>query len=100
MRSEEVGWLQSRSPAKISNIKIQRRGSHVPNPDTASSAGDGSLIQSNAEHQYTVTAADLPLHCPMDGMSLWNSHPRVYLSIEETGHAKCPYCGADYTLRD
>jgi uncharacterized Zn-finger protein len=52
----------------------------------------------NAESHYEVTAKDLPLHCPMDGMSLWNSHPRVYLPIEKTGHAKCPYCGAEYTL--
>jgi uncharacterized Zn-finger protein len=36
----------------------------------------------------------------MDGMSLWNSHPRVYLAIEETGTAKCPYCGAEFKLRD
>jgi uncharacterized Zn-finger protein len=56
------------------------------------------LIQPNAEHRYTVTAADLPLSCPMPGMSLWNSHPRVYLAIEPTGWAKCPYCGAEYTL--
>jgi uncharacterized Zn-finger protein len=32
-------------------------------------------------------------------MSLWNSHPRVYLPIGKTGWAKCPYCGAEYTLR-
>jgi uncharacterized Zn-finger protein len=70
----------------------------VPNPDTAASAGSDDLIQPNAENQYTVTRADLPLHCPMEGMSLWNSHPRVYLPIEETGTAKCPYCGADYLL--
>ncbi len=56
------------------------------------------LIQPNAEHHYRVTAADLPLSCPMPGMSLWNSHPRVYLAIEPTGWAKCPYCGAEYTL--
>ncbi len=54
----------------------------------------------NAEKSYRVTRADLPLHCPMDGMSLWNSHPRVYLPIEATGKAKCPYCGADYMLTD
>ncbi len=72
----------------------------MPNPDTASAAVDGSLIPSNAENSYAVTPADLPLHCPMEGMSLWNSHPRVYLSIEATGKAKCPYCGADFTLRD
>ena len=72
----------------------------MPNPDTASSAGGNSLIQPNTENKYTVAPVDLPLHCPMDGMSLWNSHPRVFLSIKETGHAKCPYCGADYTLTD
>jgi uncharacterized Zn-finger protein len=32
-------------------------------------------------------------------MKLWNSHPRVYLPIEPSGWAKCPYCGAEYTLR-
>ncbi len=56
------------------------------------------LIQPNAEHHYVVTAADLPLACPMPGMYLWNSHPRVYLAIEPTGWAKCPYCGAEYSL--
>ncbi len=56
------------------------------------------LIQPNAQNQYMVTANDLPLSCPMPGMYLWNSHPRVYLPIEKTGWAKCPYCGAEYTL--
>ena len=56
-------------------------------------------IQANAENTYEVTEADLPLHCPMDSMSLWNSHPKVYLPVEKTGSAKCPYCGADYHLK-
>jgi len=56
-------------------------------------------IQSNAENHYHVTKKDLPLHCPLDSMSLWNSHPRVYLPIEDNGgEAMCPYCGAKYTL--
>lgn len=55
-------------------------------------------IQANAQHQYNVTPADLPLSCPMPDMVLWNSHPRVYLPIETTGWAKCSYCGAEYTL--
>lgn len=59
---------------------------------------DQDLISANAEHHYEVTAADLPLSCPMPGMYLWNSHPKVYLPIEQTGEAKCPYCGASYTL--
>jgi uncharacterized Zn-finger protein len=57
-----------------------------------------TMMQANAQHQYTVTLADLPLSCPMPGMFLWNSHPRVYLAIEASGWAKCPYCGAEYTL--
>ena len=56
------------------------------------------LIQPNAENLYQVTRADLPLSCPMPGMYLWNSHPRVYLAVEDTGTVKCPYCGATYKL--
>ena len=58
------------------------------------------LIQPNAENGYEVTRKDLPLSCPMPGMYLWNSHPKVYLPIDKTGQAKCPYCGADYFLKD
>ena len=61
---------------------------------------DQDLIPANAEHRYAVTARDLPLSCPMPGMYLWNSHPKVFLPIEETGEAKCPYCGAVYYLVD
>jgi uncharacterized Zn-finger protein len=57
-------------------------------------------IQPNAQNRYQVTRADLPLHCPMPGMSRWNSHPRVFLAVEATGEARCPYCGAIYTLVD
>ena len=57
-----------------------------------------ALREPNAQNRYTVTVKDLPLACPMPDMSLWNSHPRVYLPIEATGFAKCPYCGAEYTL--
>lgn len=72
----------------------------MPNPNTAAEAGKTKYIQANAENCYKVTSADLPLHCPLEGMSLWNSHPRVYLAIEKTGRVKCPYCGADYILED
>ncbi len=64
------------------------------------SAAEHALIQSNAKNRYEVTRDDLPLSCPMPGMSLWNSHPKVYLPIEKTGEAKCPYCGADYSLME
>jgi uncharacterized Zn-finger protein len=56
--------------------------------------------QANAQNRYEVTRKDLPLHCPMKDMVLWNSHPRVYLPIEESGEERCPYCGAVYVLKD
>jgi len=57
-------------------------------------------IEANAQNRYEVTEADLPLHCPMDGMSLWNSHPRVFMPIEDDGgESTCPYCGAHYVLK-
>ena len=59
---------------------------------------DQDLIPANAENRYGVTTSDLPLSCPMPGMYLWNSHPKVYLPIETTGEAKCPYCGAAYFM--
>jgi uncharacterized Zn-finger protein len=62
-------------------------------------AGRAGNIEANASSTYEVTRADLPLACPMPGMRLWNSHPRVYLAIGKTGRAKCPYCSAEYTLR-
>jgi uncharacterized Zn-finger protein len=45
-----------------------------------------------------VTAADLPLHCPLASQKLWNTHPRVYLPVEMTKQARCPYCGTLYKL--
>ena len=56
------------------------------------------LKAANAEKVYKVTAKDLPLHCPQSDSYLWNSHPKVYLPIEQTGEAKCPYCSASYEL--
>jgi len=64
------------------------------------SIGKTEEIQPNAQNRYEVTRADLPLSCPMPGMSLWNSHPRVYLPIEASGQERCPYCGAVYVLKD
>lgn len=53
----------------------------------------------NAHKLYYVTWKDLPLSCPMPAMSLWNSHQRVYLDIQESGRVQCPYCGAIYVLK-
>ncbi|EKD73342.1 MAG: hypothetical protein ACD_45C00355G0007 [uncultured bacterium] len=59
-----------------------------------------SKEQACTERRYTVTHADLPLSCPTKAMRLWDAHPRVYLPIEEAGHVICPYCGAEFVLKD
>jgi len=61
---------------------------------------DQNLIPANAQNIYGVRLKDLPLSCPMPGMYLWNSHPKVYLPVEATGEAKCPYCGAVYQMTE
>lgn len=52
-----------------------------------------------AAKHYQITRQNLPLACPLPNSTLWNAHPRVYLPIEKTGEAFCPYCGTKYTLR-
>lgn len=49
---------------------------------------------------YEVTAAELPLSCPMDTMRVWDAHPRVYLAIEALGEVTCPYCEAHFVLKN
>jgi len=63
-------------------------------------ATDANLESANTRQEYEVSRQDLPLSCPTPEQKLWNSHPRVYLPIEETGIAVCPYCSAIYRLVD
>ena len=57
-------------------------------------------LKENKQRVIEVDASQLPLHCPMPDMLLWNAHPRVYLPIEKTGEALCPYCGTLYKLKN
>jgi len=53
----------------------------------------------NATRRIRVHGADLPVHCPLPEMSLWNSHPQVYIPLERPGdNAICPYCAARFEL--
>lgn len=57
-----------------------------------------NTLHENTQTFIEISATDLPLHCPMPDMLKWNAHPRVYMPIEKTGEAKCPYCGTQYKL--
>lgn len=55
-------------------------------------------LKQNTQRQVEIREAELPLHCPMPGMSLWNAHPRVFLALDEHDEALCPYCSTRYKL--
>ena len=52
-----------------------------------------------APRTVEIDPGELPLHCPTPQQMLWNAHPRVFLPIEDSGEALCPYCGTRYVLR-
>ena len=47
-----------------------------------------------------VTKDELPMHCPAPNAELWDSHPRVFIPLEDTPEASCSYCGTVYKLVD
>ena len=61
---------------------------------------DAATVSTSNESVFHIKKDQLPLHCPLPEMSLWNQHPKVFLPIEETGKAKCPYCGCEFILED
>lgn len=69
----------------------------MTNPHTANRT---DMQQPNAKPRYEVSRSDTPIHCPMPGSSLWNSHPRVFIPLDDKGFGKCPYCGAEYQVKD
>ncbi len=67
------------------------------NPDTAAHQND--YATPNAKNAVEVKASDLPIHCPMEGSSLWDSHPQIYIPVAENGgESRCPYCGTLFKL--
>jgi uncharacterized Zn-finger protein len=69
------------------------------NPNTAAHPQD--FKTPNTHRKVEVRHSELPIHCPRAGESLWNSHPRVYIPLEENGgQATCIYCGTVYVLVD
>ena len=72
----------------------------MPNPRSAEQ--QKKFDTPNATQRFEISRKDLPLHCPLPGTSLWDSHPRVYIPIEDTedGRMICPYCSTEYVLID
>ena len=69
----------------------------MPNPNTIQQPNN---CRPDNDNSQAVKRSQLPLHCPTLGSSLWDSHPRVYVPLEDavSGRAKCPYCSTDFHL--
>lgn len=61
---------------------------------------NNDLLTPNDKTEVTVSKSDLPLHCPTPEMSKWNSHPKVFIPLEDDGESRCPYCGTLYRLEN
>lgn len=63
-------------------------------------ATNNKLDSANTQTRVEVSRSQLPVSCPLPSQKIWNAHPRVYLAIEESREASCPYCGTHYVLTD
>jgi uncharacterized Zn-finger protein len=62
-----------------------------------------SDMSSNKQAVVELTAHDVQgpgvVACPNPKMSLWSSHPKVYINVAH-GEGRCAYCGTVYRLKD
>ncbi|MFT7214475.1 MAG: putative Zn-finger protein [Granulosicoccus sp.] len=56
------------------------------------------MQQPNSQTLVEVTWDELPLHCPTPDASLWDSHPKVFIPLDQSPEATCSYCGTVYRL--
>jgi len=50
-----------------------------------------------------LAASDLQgpgvIACPNPKMTLWSTHPKVYIDVATAHEGRCPYCGTVYRLK-
>lgn len=61
---------------------------------------NAQAAQTDQERVVRIGRDHLPLSCPLPEEEVWNLHPRVFMPIEATGEAVCPYCSTRYVLED
>jgi uncharacterized Zn-finger protein len=66
--------------------------------NSSSDQEQSSKPKTSAEIHF-ISKQDLPVSCPLPSASQWNSHPRVFLTLDEDGKATCPYCSTVYILK-
>ena len=99
LREGRIAWTGLSLRAKVPGVDADDPYWKMCQPDVFSIRN--SSRQDYLEpvvHEIKVSRADLLVSCPLPDMMVWNSHPKVYLPIEATGKAKCPYCSADFVL--
>ena len=60
-------------------------------------------MSTEAPATVEVLAADLQgpgvVFCPNPKMTLWSTHPKVFIDVATTGEGWCPYCSTVYRLK-
>ena len=61
------------------------------------------MSSSKQQEVVEVTAHDVQgpgvVFCPNPKMTLWSTHPKVFIDVATTGEGKCSYCGTVYRLK-
>jgi uncharacterized Zn-finger protein len=89
--------MSAACPETAVDFLTRYREPHQERNQMVQSASKG---REGGQRVVKVSRGDLPLSCPLPEDEIWNMHPRVYLPIEKSGEATCPYCGARYVLED
>jgi uncharacterized Zn-finger protein len=68
---------------------------------TTTSQEHSSMSKPQAVVELTASDVQGPgvVACPNPKMTLWSSHPKVFVDVATTGEGKCPYCGTVYRLK-
>jgi len=56
------------------------------------------MQEPNATTLVEVTRDELPMYCPTPEASLWNSHPRQFIPLQDSDECTCSYCGTVFKL--
>ena len=68
--------------------------------ETNSNENHNNSMESVKKETLTVTVKrGQRICCPLPEHTSWNQHPRVYIDLEDTDEATCPYCGTHFKVK-
>ena len=59
-----------------------------------------AVAQDHISSVYSVKRSELPACCPRPDQKIDCMHPKVFIAFDKQGHGRCPYCGAEFVIKD